>query len=59
MNAITINWMTTIPGVIALISVIWNAWTTKSLNWVDLQQALVALGLIAAKDFNVTGGTRS
>ncbi len=52
------NWMTTIPGVIALASVLWHAWQTKSLNWEDLQSALVGLGLVAAKDWNVTGGSR-
>lgn len=58
MNALAINWKTSIPGVIALVGVLWNAWTTKTLNWADLQQALVAIGLIAAKDFNVSGGAR-
>ena len=52
------NWMTTIPGVLALLTVIWNAWQTKSINWEDRQGALVAVGLIAAKDWNVTGGDR-
>jgi uncharacterized membrane protein YdcZ (DUF606 family) len=52
------NWMTTIPGVLGLLTVFWNAWQTKELNWVDLQTALVALGLIGAKDFNVTGGSK-
>lgn len=52
------NWMTTIPGILALLSVLWNAWQTKTVNWVDLQGALIGIGLIAAKDFNVTGGTR-
>lgn len=52
------NWMTTIPGILALATVIWNAWQTKTVNWEDLQGALVGLGLIAAKDFNVVGGTR-
>lgn len=52
------NWMTTIPGIITLIGVIFNAWQTKTVNWADLQGALVGLGLIAAKDFNVTGGTK-
>jgi len=53
------NWMTTIPGILALLSVLWNAWQTKSVNWADLQDALIGIGLIAAKDFNVTGGSRS
>jgi len=52
------NWMTTIPGVLALVTVLWNAWTTKTLNFADLQTALVGIGLVAAKDFNVTGGTK-
>ena len=53
-----INWMTTIPGIITLISVLWDAWHTKSVNWSDLQNALIGIGLIAAKDFNVTGGSK-
>ena len=53
------NWMTTIPGVLLLARVLWEAWTTKSLNWNDLQDALIAIGLVAAKDFNVTGGSRA
>lgn len=52
------NWMTTIPGVLALLTVLWNAWQTKHVNWEDLQAALVAVGLIAAKDWNVSGGSR-
>jgi len=52
------NPMTTITGVLALLSVLWNAWMTKTLNWADLQTALVGLGLVVAKDFNVTGGTK-
>lgn len=53
------NWMTTVPGVLALLTVLWNAWQTKHINWEDLQGALVAVGLIAAKDWNVTGGDKS
>lgn len=52
------NWMTTVPGVLALATVLWHAWQTKSVNWEELQAALVAVGLIAAKDWNVTGGSR-
>jgi hypothetical protein len=53
-----VNWMTTIPGILGLLSVLWNAWQTKTVNWADLQEALISIGLIAAKDFNVTGGSR-
>lgn len=50
---------TSISGILALASVLWHAWQTKTLNWDDLQTALVGLGLVAAKDWNVTGGTKS
>lgn len=53
------NPYTTISGVLALATVLWHAWQTKTLNWEDLQSALVGLGLLAAKDWNVTGGTKS
>lgn len=53
------NWMTTIPGVLALVTVLFHAWQTKTVNWEELQGALIAIGLIAAKDFNVTGGTKN
>ena len=49
---------TTISGVLALVSVLWHAYQTKTVNWDDLQTALVGLGLLAAKDWNVTGGSR-
>lgn len=52
------NWKTTIPGIIALVTVVWNSWQTKTVDWTNLQTALVGLGLVAAKDWNVTGGTK-
>lgn len=52
------NWMTTVPGILTLLGVIWNAWQTKTINVGDLQAALVGIGLIAAKDWNVTGGSK-
>lgn len=52
------NWMTTVPGVLALLSVLWNAWQTRTLNIDELQTALVGIGLVFAKDWNVTGGHR-
>lgn len=51
------NWKTTIAGVLALATVLWNAYTQRTINWNDLQVALIGIGLVAAKDFNVTGGT--
>ena len=53
------NWMTTVPGVVQLLIVLWNIWQTKNVNIEDLREALVGVGFILAKDFNVTGGTRS
>jgi len=53
------NWKTTIPGIIALVTVVWNTWQSKTLDWANLQNALIGLGLVAAKDWNVTGGTKS
>ena len=52
------NWMTTLPGIFTLISVLAHAWQTKDVNWVDLQNALLCVGLVAAKDWNVTGGSK-
>lgn len=53
------NWMTTIPGVISLLFAVWNMYQTKTVDIETLRQALVGVGLIAAKDFNVVGGSRS
>jgi hypothetical protein len=55
MNSLVTNWKTTIPGVITLIGVLFNIWQTKTIDWSTLQNALIAVGLVAAKDFNVTG----
>jgi hypothetical protein len=52
------NWMTTVPGVLTLAMVLVQIWQTKTIDWAELQRALLGVGLIAAKDFNVTGGTR-
>lgn len=53
------NWKTTVAGLaVAAIAV------ATALNWITADQsaaitaALVSLGLIAAKDSNVTGGTQ-
>jgi hypothetical protein len=52
------NWKTTIPGILALLAVGWNAWQTKTINIDDIVGALVGLGLVGAKDWDVVGGTR-
>ena len=52
------NWMTTIPGIANLVLVVWHIWQTKTIDATTLQQALIGAGLIAAKDFNVTGDSK-
>lgn len=49
------NWKTTIPGFINLGLVVYHIWQTKTIDATTLQQALIGAGLVAAKDFNVTG----
>lgn len=49
------SWMTTIPGLVNLGIVVWHIWQTKTIDATTLQQALIGAGLVAAKDFNVTG----
>lgn len=53
------SWKTTIPGILALLAVAWNAYQTKTINVDDVIAALVGIGLVQAKDWNVTGGTKS
>jgi len=53
------SWMTTVPGFLTLLGVLWNAWQTKTINISELQMALIGIGLVAAKDWNVTGGDKS
>jgi hypothetical protein len=53
------SWRTTVPGVAALLIVAWNAWTTKTINVDEVIAALVGVGLVQAKDWNVTGGSRN
>jgi hypothetical protein len=53
------SWKTTVPGILALLAVVWNAWQTKTINIDDVIAALVGVGLVQAKDWNVTGGNKS
>ena len=55
MNGIFRNFLTTIPGILTLLTVGVQAWQTKTLDWSALQNALVGVGLVFAKDFNVVG----
>lgn len=56
MNTLAINWKTTAAGILALLTVGYKFWQTKTVNPEDIFGVLVAFGLVAAKDHNVTGG---
>ena len=50
------NWKTTSAGIAALLAIASKALTAGHLDFAtDVPAILAALGLIAAKDFNVTG----
>lgn len=51
------NWKTTLAGVAGLISVISKVVGEGKITADDVALALAALGLLFAKDCNVTGGT--
>lgn len=56
MNTLAVNWKTTAAGVLALLTVAYKFWQTKTVSPEDIFGILVAFGLVAAKDNNVTGG---
>ncbi len=45
-------------GSIGVLLSLYHMWETKTIDWEALQAILVSLGLIQAKDWNVTGGSR-
>ena len=52
------NWKTTLAGVAAILSVITKLVTTGANDWqTDAPAIMAGIGLIAAKDSNVTDGT--
>jgi hypothetical protein len=46
MSGIMANFLTTIPGIIQLLIVLWTAWQTKTIDAETLRQALVGIGFI-------------
>lgn len=52
------NYLTTIPGILLLLNVAWKFYQTKTISQDDIAEVLAAFGLMGAKDFNVTGGSR-
>ena len=53
------NWKTTLAGAAALLSVVAKIVVSGSIDWATDGPAILAgIGLIAAKDHNVTGGTK-
>lgn len=54
------NWKTTIAGVMALLAVASNAYTKGHLDFAtDGPAIMAAIGLLVAKDHNVSGGSVS
>ncbi len=52
------NWKTTLAGVAAILSVVTKIVTIGAIDWqTDAPAILAGIGLITAKDSNVTGGT--
>lgn len=52
------NWITTLAGILALLLAVLHCYEAGKLDLMCIQQVLLGGGLIAAKDFNVTGGTK-
>lgn len=53
------NWMTTVPGILIALNVAWRVYQNKTMTHDDVVEILAGFGLIGAKDFNVTGGTKN
>ncbi len=52
------SWKTTLAGVAAIMSIVTKIVTTGAIDWqTDAPAIMAGIGLIAAKDGNVTGGT--
>lgn len=52
------SWITTVLGTLALLLAVTHCYEAGKLDLMCIQQVLVGAGLIAAKDYNVTGGTK-
>ena len=52
------NWQTTLSGVTGLVALVAKCVAAKAINAEDFAAASICIGLIFAKDGNVTGGTR-
>lgn len=52
------NWKTSVTGILAIIGAVWHAYTTGTVGGEDIATVLTGVGLIFAKDLNVTGGTK-
>lgn len=50
------NWKTTVTGIITLITIGWKCFNAMAVGAEDVAAVTAAIGLIFAKDSNVTGG---
>lgn len=57
MKDFSINWKTTGTGIGAIATAVISMWTTKSVSPDSIMAIFAGLGLIFAKDGNVTGGS--
>lgn len=58
MKSFSVNWKTTGAGIGAIATALIAAWQSKTLNGEVIAAVIAGLGLIFAKDGNVTGGTK-
>lgn len=58
MAGIMKNWMTSVPGILMFLNVAWRVYQSRTITQQDITEVLGAFGLMGAKDFNVTGGTK-
>ena len=59
MKSIAINWKTSATGIAAVLGAIAHMLTTRTIGAEDITAIFTGVGLIFAKDGNVTGGTVS
>ena len=52
------NWKTTLAGIASLVTVAFSFVNNGNVSGTDIAAITAALGLLFAKDHNVTGGTK-
>ncbi len=52
------NWRTTVTGILAIVTAVWTMINTGTADAANISAVIAGIGLILAKDSNVTGGTK-